>query len=384
MQRTIQKKLFSNLAVLCSTLLLLFLAGEVFARFYFSKSIATNESLKIYQNSTSVTWEHKPDANATHGPGDPPPEIHINNYGMRGPNITLEKPANTRRILLLGDSFTFGMIVDQEKIFSHLLEKKLNDELTPLTGKNYGVLNFGTIGYTTDQQYLQLQEKGLQFKPDIVVVNFFAGNDPSEFRRHELEVDENGELKKVIDVLHFVDENGELRRRGVGKPNLYFIALIRERGKVLLNRLGMELQQPRLLWSNFLPPDHSAGDPDIFTYFQKAEQMLLAIKNLNEQNGIQTLVTIIPADFQVNSKYLSKYPGNPANAPGFEMTRPQNLIGEFNASNNIPTLDLLPIFQKDENDIYFTQNDPHFSEYGHEKMAEILFKTMYDILGPAS
>src|SRR6266487_3808130 len=32
-------------------------------------------------------------------------QLRFNNYGLRGPETTLQKPGGTRRVLLLGDSF---------------------------------------------------------------------------------------------------------------------------------------------------------------------------------------------------------------------------------------------------------------------------------------
>ncbi|MEK7528456.1 MAG: SGNH/GDSL hydrolase family protein [Patescibacteria group bacterium] len=380
-----RKTFFQNLALLTTTLLLLFFAGEIFFRFY---SVSPNKDLKLYKNSDLVTFEHKPNATAIHGPdGFGPdheafskPQVRINNLGLRGPNTTVGKPENTIRVALFGDSFTYGMIVDQEKIFSKLLQDRLNNELSMRTGKKYEVLNFGIVGQTVDQYYVTLKNKAFAFSPDIVIVNYFAGNDASEFRRHEWITNENGELIKVKDILHYANENGELLRLGVEKPISQLISNVVFRGKLLLDKVGVRLKQPRILWSNFLNPEHPWGDPEISNYYEKANEMLLKIKELNDDNDIETLVTIIPADFQVNEKYLSKYPGNPYDEPEFDLTMPQRIVGEFTTSHSIPTLDLLPIFKKDPRDLYWLKNDPHFTEEGHEVMAETLFnyvKSLY-------
>src|SRR5712692_1770548 len=51
----------------------------------------------------------------------------INSLGLRDKEISREKPAGTRRILMLGDSFTEGNGVDETETFSSRLQAKLNE-----------------------------------------------------------------------------------------------------------------------------------------------------------------------------------------------------------------------------------------------------------------
>lgn len=377
------KNLAGNLILLAITLIFLYLSGEIFARYYFSQTDATNKELKLYQRSEILGWEFLAGASAVHGPGNPPPQIKINSLGMRDSETTIKKPKNTVRIALLGDSFTFGMITDQEKIFPYLLEQKLNKELKSKKRK-YEVLNFGVIGYTTDQQYLQLREKVLQFSPDIVAVMFFAGNDATEMRAHKWIMDKDGKLLKMKDIYHIITQDNQLRRKrtpySLSTP---FLTLVKERGRVLLAKLGLSVSQPLLLWSNFLPVTHRYGDRKIFEYFNKVKSMLKEIKKIDDESRIKTLITIIPTDFQTNLKYLLKYPGAPITGqqlinPNLG-TRPQKIINEFVEKQSIEVLDLLPIFKPVTGDLYFTKDDPHFTPAGHQKTAEALFQRLVEL-----
>jgi lysophospholipase L1-like esterase len=81
-------------------------------------------------------------------------------------------PANpVRRILVLGDSFTWGWGVDQGDVFSDHLQRRLP--------AGVAVYNRGVNGYGTGQEYLLLQQELAARSYDVVVLLFF-GNDVAD------------------------------------------------------------------------------------------------------------------------------------------------------------------------------------------------------------
>lgn len=90
----------------------------------------------------------------------------FNNAGIRGTkNYSLEKPPNTNRIVVVGDSFSFGEGVNDNETYSAALEKKL---------AKTEVLNLAVHGYGTDQMLLRLESTGLRYNPDLVIFAFVA------------------------------------------------------------------------------------------------------------------------------------------------------------------------------------------------------------------
>jgi len=95
-------------------------------------------------------------------------EIKVNSHGMRSPERPVAKPANVRRVLILGDSVVFGHGVGQSLIFPAVLEKSLNDPTT--AAARVEVINTGVPGYNSEQERICLREKGMAWQPDVVVV----------------------------------------------------------------------------------------------------------------------------------------------------------------------------------------------------------------------
>lgn len=89
--------------------------------------------------------------------------------GNRGSRPLIEKAPGEFRILMLGDSFTFGFGVNSDQTFASLLEKKLRRE----TGMNVNVINAGVPSYGTLQEVRYLKAYAKKLEPDLVIVAFF-------------------------------------------------------------------------------------------------------------------------------------------------------------------------------------------------------------------
>ena len=105
--------------------------------------------------------------------------VRINQLGLRDPReYDLAKRPETFRILVLGDSVTFGHGSIYEHTYPFLLEQRLK-AWRPDIG--WEVWNAGVPGYNTSQELAHLVELGPRAAPDLVVVGFFI-NDVIENR----------------------------------------------------------------------------------------------------------------------------------------------------------------------------------------------------------
>ena len=100
----------------------------------------------------------------------------MNSAGFRDVERKLDKAAGTYRIAVLGDSFVDATNVPENAGFVPQIERALGADCG---GRHFEVLNFGVSGYGTGQEFLLL-DRVLAYKPDLIVIAFYNGNDVSD------------------------------------------------------------------------------------------------------------------------------------------------------------------------------------------------------------
>jgi hypothetical protein len=121
-------------------------------------------------------WSYRPNAEGLYK-DEGEAYLKFNSAGLRGPEVSLKKPADTIRIAVLGDSFTSAVQVEMEKTYAEVMEKELNNQCPYLADKKIEVINFGVNGYGTAQELFTLQQEVWDYDPDVVVLGFYIGND---------------------------------------------------------------------------------------------------------------------------------------------------------------------------------------------------------------
>lgn len=125
--------------------------------------------LKRVSANPAIAHEHRPNSSAILM-GVP---VTINSMGLRDREYTLAKPPGVTRIVMLGDSLTFGWGVKMDDTPAKLLEASLNAGL-PKPG--YEVINAGVGNYNSTMEVAYFLDHGQRFKPDIVVLNYFIND----------------------------------------------------------------------------------------------------------------------------------------------------------------------------------------------------------------
>ena len=102
--------------------------------------------------------------------------IRYNEHGYRDYEYSLKKPEGIFRVLVLGDSQTFGHgIKDLKDTWVKKLEAKLQKE-----GRNASieVLNISGPGWNSDTHLYELFKNGFKFNPDLVILAYALNDIP--------------------------------------------------------------------------------------------------------------------------------------------------------------------------------------------------------------
>lgn len=102
--------------------------------------------------------------------------VRISSAGLRDREHVKQKPANTFRVAVLGDSFAEARQVPIEDTFWAIIEKKLS-RCPSVAGRQVEVINFGVAGYGTAQELITLRREVWDYSPDLILLVVTPGND---------------------------------------------------------------------------------------------------------------------------------------------------------------------------------------------------------------
>ena len=123
----------------------------------------------VQERDPLLLWKLRPNVNKS--------IFQTNSQGLLGPEISSSKPANTYRILLLGDSAPVGLgLYKRDEAFGEQLVEILNQRKPD---KHCQLINAAVSGYTSLQGLTYLKNYGLKYSPDLIIV-YFGNNDASK------------------------------------------------------------------------------------------------------------------------------------------------------------------------------------------------------------
>lgn len=375
-----------NFSLVLITLLVFLIIFEGVLTFVSPEAI---RSEGLYQSDPAVGYIPVPFYEGSVRTSEVDYSIKINSQSMRDVEHTINKQGDIKRILGLGDSFTFGCSVDYEYAYLTQLEKKLNNN-----GNKVEIIKAGIGGYGTDNEYYYLVNYGLKYKPDIVLVGFFVGNDVRDtmlgFHKYNT-TNDILEWNKTILRSHGVIKNTEKKEKNEAFSVFKSTALtlfphstrfFYGKYKIIKNKFfglgeGSQISnsQTNLTILNYETFYKKKYSDDVERGWNETFDFLMRMKNLTEAKNSTLVVVIIPVMEQVHKEdwELRKMEYG-LNEKDFDLEKPQKKLINFCEGNNISYIDLLPKFKEKamKGDKLYYKSDVHWNEKGHELAADII------------
>lgn len=273
-----------------------------------------------------------------------------NKHGLWDVDHELDAAPLTSRVLVVGDSFVEGIQVSRDALLHSRLSKKLSED-----GKKVEAIAYGWSGWGQTNSRIALLEggelsdgttypPGLDYSPDVVVLEFLPGNDV---------YDNTPALKEEVSR-QFLDSSSARRYylAALG-AKLYFSAM-------LLDKLDLAIRQAKGEQQSIVGDVYTADPPRFKELWQKGwevtDQEIVTISAACRARGARLVVVVFPSFFELPTRDESSYPSQ--------------RLREICAARGVEFLDLTPSFsaESDHAGLYLG-SDGHWSPRGHELAA---------------
>jgi hypothetical protein len=332
---------FKNFLLMVVSILLCLIVIETGVQIW-NPQIAKPEMRQLHKTSPYFGYDLVP---GTYGVGFMGESYQINSHGFRGREFRSEKKSGLFRIMVIGDSFTFGARVNQEDTYPAQLEEALRRMNKPCE-----VINCGIIGHNMWQHYEVLKRKVLPFHPDLVILGLFEDDLLQSVSPRQVSAEYKGanpfEERSVTGILgHFSiwnflkNANAIYEYKFRYKRGYSYIKTIEERKKE---------------WGPTNPTNKNykimSGKAEKEKYIEFAETLREFVE-LVDAKGINVLVVIIPDSVQLNEPHLQNV---------------NRLVQKVCNTIKAPFLDTTPLLEseKDYASLYLFPFDAHNSPKG--------------------
>jgi lysophospholipase L1-like esterase len=248
-------------------------------------------------------------------------------FGLRDNNYQLDKPNNTFRIVLLGDSFTFGHGVEYNESYCKVLEKMLNNK-TSKSNTKYEIINLGYSGAGMLEKVESFRQKGVHYHPDLVILQYLSDD-----------ITDINDLKEIYDKL--VEEYIKNSNEELNKINLWKIK----------EELALKA------WALHMKNLHKKPFKEVFE--RNVIGPLKSLKNITKEENVSVLIVI------------TAYPG--IHPTSYEIKSLKMIVDEYGWD----VINIDEVFSKyKKSNLVISSEDSHPNSFGHKLMAEEIYKKL--------
>ena len=353
-----------SISVILSTGLTLLVIEMVF-RVYYPQ---IHEHDALFQSDERLGWTFIANTEASIVyPGEINHYVSTNNQGFRDDDFL--EMGTTKSLMVIGDSFVSNIAVENDVVFTKLMEKSLPD---------IDVLNLGVNGYGQVQQYLMLEQWLPKIRPDMVVQVIYLRNDFNdnvtaktrgwEYPRPYATVASDSSI-----TIYPIPKDIPVSKRRKGTRwyhHLHLYHFVRTRLENIQKKSDKESKA-------FRPPEldicATILDPEIQTQYKVLQQLLLKTRAQLNRQGISYYIVLAPSIVQVQDVLWEQLR---AYDPELQLIRdlPNQILLEFAAVHDLKMLDLLPILREAETEempLYYAF-EQHWTAEGNRVVAKAI------------
>ncbi|MDP8223540.1 MAG: SGNH/GDSL hydrolase family protein [Candidatus Lernaella stagnicola] len=307
-------------------------------------------SERVFTDVYDAAYELLPGVRVPFG-NAPIPEDPTNHAGFRGPEFSDTKPEGVFRVICVGDSTTFGVMVPEPETYARRLEKSLHAKAPRVE-----VLNAGVPGTNIFAHRVLLAKTLLPLKPDVIVLYVLFNGRP-----------------EVEDIRRKIEGGRAANRVQLALRHSAVYRLLR---RLLKGGFALDSDAPlaHLVADSGVPggwveTSFRADLHAVVDQVQHAGAKLVLVYHLTRP-GVQARL-----DRRAN-------PALPLGASERFNRRLRGLTRDAAATRGVVFLDPMPAFVRGKSeDKQLFLDDVHFSSHGHAVLAEELTEPLGKLLG---
>jgi hypothetical protein len=261
-----------------------------------------------------------------------------NANGYRDLERATRRPPGVRRVVSLGDSFAWGASVEFDDAYPQRLERGLNRRRR----ERWEVVNLALPGMNTVDQAAQLEQEGMAYEPDVVLLGFVLNDSEDAVAAEARRADE-----------------WEQERPGPPRGALDRSALLR----MVRTRLWATAENRRRISGyKSMYADDAPG-------WVAARQALKSMGALSRARGVPLVVVIFPLF------------GNPLDGR-YPFPEVHEKVAEAAAETGAKVVDLLPSYRGLRWDLLVVDgvDDEHPNEIAHRIAANVILRALDDVV----
>ena len=302
-------------------------------------------------------------------------EIRINGKGLRGAEL-LSRSDDRLRVLAIGDSFIFGVGVEDSETLVAVLASKIAER-----GREAEALNGGIPAFGIPDAVGWFERHGRALEPDVVILGIFLGNDL-------VDASPDREAIVVVDGLLKPQHSPKGLGAWLYRHSQLYVALktLSEQPGFLPLRKKLGMGEPwrvRILREEFGIYKITAP-VDLAPAIEATDAALADLVSIANRDGFLLQALLIPSEIQIDPiRWQAGLANLGLDSSAYDPEVPTRIFNQLLSEHEIPALDLsnalAPRLKAGEK-LYF-EFDRHWTPEGHSIAAEELDRELVSRMG---